>query len=227
MVAPLRPVGQLALGAQIAGDLREQIILQRIPAGTHLAEELLAGSYDVSRGPIRDALRQLESEGFIESRKRGSYVLPFTTEDIVDLYSLREAIEGLAVQRAVEQAEPADWDAFDELVEAMSAAARDHDASRFAAADVTFHQRLYQMSHHRRLVGVWSQYEPILAGLLRVTVSVDEDLEPIAHDHAQLLRLLRAGASELLDREIRTHVRGSRDRMIQAYEQTIQLASAH
>src|SRR5699024_11457591 len=84
--------------------LRDQIIRRTLANGTHLVEDALAAEYGVSRGPVRDALRQLESQGLVESRRRGYFVVGLTQEDIDDLYELREAIELAAVSNAMARA---------------------------------------------------------------------------------------------------------------------------
>ncbi|MGX9900672.1 GntR family transcriptional regulator [Arthrobacter sp. SA17] len=53
-------------------QLRHAIVASEIPPGTHLVESQVSASFGVSRGPIRDAFRQLEAEGLVESRRRGS-----------------------------------------------------------------------------------------------------------------------------------------------------------
>lgn len=66
----------LAMGDQIAHRLRLDIVTGVIAHDTHLAEDAIASRFDVSRGPVRDALRQLESEGLVESRRKRPYARP-------------------------------------------------------------------------------------------------------------------------------------------------------
>ena len=89
----LRPV---ALGEQLAALLRSRIVRGEVAAGTHLVEDNLAREYEVSRGPVRDALRVLLAEGLLESRRRGYYTKPFRQEDIDEIYEIRAAAEQLA-----------------------------------------------------------------------------------------------------------------------------------
>ena len=77
-----RPKRAPALGEQLAEVLRDQIIRRGLQPGTHLVEDALAAQYDVSRGPVRDALRQLESQGLVEARRRGYFVIGLTQEEI-------------------------------------------------------------------------------------------------------------------------------------------------
>ncbi|MGH3658810.1 MAG: GntR family transcriptional regulator, partial [Micromonosporaceae bacterium] len=157
-IAPVRP--SEPLGDEIARRLRFLVVTGRLAPGTHLVEDRLAKDFDVSRGPIRDALRLLTAEGLLESRRRGTYVTGFTADDIQELYSLREAMESLALTLAMGRSEAASWAALDEPVRAMRQAADAADTEAFAAADLDFHSRFYHLSGHRRLISVWEHYRP-------------------------------------------------------------------
>ncbi|MEV0621994.1 GntR family transcriptional regulator [Nonomuraea sp. NPDC050404] len=202
-----------ALGDQLAGVMREQIVRRVLRPGTHLVEDSLAAQYDVSRGPVRDALRLLEAQGLVESRRRGFFVVGLTRRDIEDLYELREAIEVVAVTRAVRLATPEQIASGRTIVAEMVAAADRSHARDFAQADLRFHALLYAMGGNRRLADVWEDYEPLIASLMRLTVEEDVDLHPSAHDHGRLLELIVAGQADLLAAAMRAHLRGARDRM--------------
>ncbi|MET7395932.1 GntR family transcriptional regulator [Dactylosporangium sp. NPDC005572] len=216
MVTSNRPTRAPALGDQLAEVMRDQIVRRAVQPGTHLVEDALAAQYDVSRGPVRDALRQLESQGLVESRRRGYFVVGLSQRDIEDLYELREAIEVVAVTRAIEAATPEQMKAGRDIVKAMIDAADRSNAADFARADLRFHALLYQMGGNRRLTGVWADYEPVFASLMQLTVEEDRDLHPSANDHGLLLDLIVAGEPGPLAAEMREHLRGARERMAHA-----------
>ncbi|WP_116951790.1 GntR family transcriptional regulator [Jiangella endophytica] len=216
-----KPTRAPSLGEQLASVLRDQIVRRVIGPGTHLVEDTLAAEYDVSRGPVRDALRQLESQGLVESRRRGFYVLGLTLRDVDDLYELREAIEVVAVTRAIELASPAQLAAGRAIVDEMIAAADRSAATDFAQADLRFHELLYDMGGNRKLVDVWQEYKPVIASLMQLTVEEDVDLHPSALDHARLLDLIVAGDATPLGVELRGHLRGARSRMTHAVDAMI------
>lgn len=205
------------LGAQVAQLLREQIIRGDIPADTHLVEDHLAEAFDVSRGPVRDALRLLDAEGLVESRRRGVFAVGLSADDIHDLYALRQSVECLAVDLAMSRASAGGWQRAGRLVDEMEDAARRDDHEAFAEADAGFHTLLYELSEHRRLAAIWAQYSPILTTLLRVTVLRDADLAASAADHRRLLELIANGDAAAAAAETRNHIGRSRDRMIESY----------
>lgn len=218
MVSTISPIQQqVPLGAIVAQRLRLAIVRGDMPAGSRLVEDTLAEQFGVSRGPIRDALRILDTEGLVESRKRGIFVIGLSMDEISDLYALRESIESLAVTLAIQRAEPGEWTSTAECVDEMRTAAARGDREAFGAADTRFHGTLYAVSKHRRLHDLWHQYEPILATLLEETVHVNTDLVESAADHDRLLGLIAAGDTDAAVAELHDHLRRSADTMIATF----------
>lgn len=209
-MSSLRPV---SLGNQLADVLRLAIVRGRISPGTHLVEGTLAERYDVSRGPVRDALRLLTNEGLLESRRRGLYVKSFTGKDIDELYDIREAIERVACRLAISHSDPADWTVARELVIEMRRAAAEGDIQRYARADLAFHTEFYVNSGSPRLLDLWELYRPIFATLLAITNAQDADLGPSAYDHSALMDLILERDQAGFDAELSHHLDGSRRRM--------------
>ncbi|KAA5831923.1 GntR family transcriptional regulator [Saccharopolyspora hirsuta] len=211
---------QQSLGDRVAQELRVRIIGGELARGTRLVEDVLAEQFDVSRGPIRDAFRQLEAEGLLESRRRGVFVIGLTEDDVDELYTLRGSLETLALSLAMRRAAPEDWARAEECSRAMESAAQRRDASAFARADLEFHAQLYQLSGHRRLLAVWEQYRPTFGVMLDVTNAQDIDLHPAAEAHAELLRLARTGDEEGAVTNLRGHLLGAQNRLRSALRAT-------
>src|SRR3982075_1812147 len=90
-------------------QLREAIILGELPAGTPLRLDELARSLGMSISPIREAVRQLEALGLAEHvPHHGAKVMPLDVEELRELFSIRLALEGMALRRAAELFEPGD-----------------------------------------------------------------------------------------------------------------------
>lgn len=202
------PVRQARLGVQLLDQLRALIVRGEIGPGTHLVEGALAGQFGVSRGPVRDALRQLEIEGLVESRRRGAFVRGLADTDVVELYAVRTALEELAVRETIARLADASWEPIDDAVSAMRAAAVVTDPVAFAAADLDFHSGFYTISGNRRLAATWALHRPLFAAMLEVT-NTDRDLHPIAQDHADLSATIRTGAVEPAVAALAAHLNGS------------------
>lgn len=211
------PLHQEALGDRVARTLRRKIVSGEFDRGTHLVEGPLSERFGVSRGPIRDALRDLESDGLVEFRRRGAFVVGLDDNDIDELYSLRELLEAFALDLVLEQ-EQLDTTPFDRAVARMREAAERRDATSFAEADVAFHQLFYTSSHHRRLSAMWGRLEPTFVALLEISTAQDQDLRPSAESHAQILDAVRAGDRAAARAELVTHLLGARHRVTTAHQ---------
>lgn len=206
------------LGTQVANHLRDAIVRGDLVGGQRLVETDLADMLKVSRGPVRDGLRILETEGLVAKRGQGVTVLSLDESDIEELYSLREAIESLALGITMGLAEPPDLTALRAVLVTMRAAAEVHDVAGFTQADADFHATLCELSGHRRATAVWHQIAPTAVALLRVTILRDSDLHQTAAKHQGLLDLVAAGEPGPALAELHLHLRGSCDRMLLAWQ---------
>lgn len=205
------------LGDQVVDVLRRQIITQELPAGSLLVESKLAEAFQVSRGPIRDAIRILVNEGLVESRGRSAAVVELTASDIDELFTLRASLERLGLQTALVTRR----DELDVLLRSaigrMKLAAELVDPTEFTLADMQFHSSFGIASQHRRLVDVWSQYQPTIENLL-LLVNLDQDRLPFSlHAHEDLANLIRSRKDEEALEELATHLDNSRIRLRQGY----------
>lgn len=214
--API-PLLRKAFGEQITDHLRDSLVNGEFAPGQRLTEEELAARFGVSRGPVRDALRQLANERLVSSGRSGTYVIGISENDIAELYLLRQAIETLAASLAMDRVPGDGWGEMAAAVEDLERAADAHDERAFAEADVRFHSMIYEYSGHRRIRDVWNQYSPILTRLLKQTILVRDDLVPTAAKHRLLLDLLRGDDHAAVEAELRDHLEDSHQRMVLAF----------
>lgn len=204
-----------SLGAQVARVLRQRIVRGELAPGARLTEEALAEEFAVSRGPVRDALTQLSFEKLVEvQRPRGVYIVGLTSDDVDQLYSLRGALEQLALSRAMRVDDDERWQPMVEAVQRMAEAADAGDHAAFVTADLDFHSQIYALADHPRLEGAWNQYLPTFTALLEVTINHDEDLHESSDDHVTLLDVMRTGAPEDAAAVLSAHLDGARERML-------------
>lgn len=203
-----------SLGAQVADVLRQRIVRGELVPGSRLTEEGLAEEFAVSRGPVRDAIMQLSFEKLIEVHKpRGIYIVGLSDDDVDQLYSLRGALELLAVERAMRVDDESRWRACRDAVTRMLVAADERDHAMFAVADLDFHSEIYALADHPRLEAAWQQYLPTFAALLEVTINHDEDLHGSAADHDRLYAVMRSGNVAAAREVLGAHLDGARARL--------------
>jgi len=205
------------LAADIALRLRTAIVHGYFGPGERLREEALAKSLGVSRGPVREALSQLEREGLVViQRNRGTFVARLTPEDADEIYSLRRVLERLAVQRAVQRATDAEFAAMQRVVETMDAYThRGITEQEAAELDMQFHELLYQASDHTRLYDCWVNLQRQIHILLLSRNVANADFRVITvSSHQVILDALRARDEPRAVALIEDHLRGSYERVI-------------
>ncbi|GAB2518518.1 GntR family transcriptional regulator [Nocardiopsis aegyptia] len=188
-VAPARRRG---LADEVADRIREAVFSGAYAPGAQLREVELSGALEVSRGPVREALLRLEREGLVRSAwHRGATVTTLTPRDIVELDSLRDALERLAVRLVVEHASDADIAAVEQAAERMERAEDEHAMVR---RDIDFHDAVYAAAGHGRLEEAWrairSQVHLFL--LTRIGRESRNYLAHIPGEHRELAAALRS-----------------------------------
>lgn len=162
---PLPRVAHRVLRQEVLAALRSGIVSKEIPVGTRLLEAELSARMGVSRAPVREALRQLEQEGLVESfAHRGVIVVGVPEDEIDALYELRATIEAKAIARACAAATDADLEALRALIEEMRAAVDRWDIDAVAEIDLRFHGAIVTLSGFSLLRTIWAS----LDGLVRV-----------------------------------------------------------
>jgi DNA-binding GntR family transcriptional regulator len=156
------------LGAQIAVQLRDAIAVGTLKAGQRIVEHQIARSIGTSRGPVREALKMLENEGLVvRSVHRGTVVTSLSIADARELWTLRAALELLAVDYIYENAKPEQLDELDRIVDRIALQMK-ADFTHFESIDidVLFHHTLCKISGHKLVLEAFDNISGRLRRLL-------------------------------------------------------------
>ena len=162
-----------------------------VPASYYLEREL-AEMLDMSRTPVREASRKLESEGFVEIRPRhGVTILPISLEDMAEIYALLAELEPLAAKLAAERGlTKIQHKKIKKCVEDMEQALEKDNLDAWAEADHTFHQLLVSYSGNKRLVWVVATFWDQVYRARKVTLRMREKPIDSNRDHRRLLQAI-------------------------------------
>jgi DNA-binding GntR family transcriptional regulator len=213
------PAQRTSLGEVVAERLREAILNDQLKPGQHLREEEISDTLEVSRGPVRDALLILQREGLVRvSRHRGATVVELSFEDLGEVYSLRSAIESLAVRLAIRRHVPEDIDRMTASLGELEAAMRRKISEQAAARlDVNFHDAIFQAAHHERLYQSWSNIRmQVYWFLLSRNVAGPDWRQNMADSHRRILTLIQAGDEADAVETIGEHIRAAYTRIWEA-----------
>ena len=180
------------LGEGIAELLRTRILSGTLAPGSRLVETALADSFGTSRGPVRDAIGRLAATGLVTVHpRRGAYVASFDTDDVEEIYSLRIALETVAVRRAARHGDADDWAEMDLALAELQAALDDDDGLRAGTADMRFHRTIVRAARHQRLATAWEAFADQTLLLLKELSGTGADVQASPDGHAQVLLALR------------------------------------
>ncbi|MFQ5610555.1 MAG: GntR family transcriptional regulator [Anaerolineae bacterium] len=202
-----RQVDDKSLREQVVNNIRQAIEAGALKPGARLVETAIAEQMGTSRAPVREAIRLLEEEGFVVSiPRKGSFVIKLKRQDIEEIYTLRTALESLAVKLALPHMTPAEIDELEALVNKMRQAAEERDISQLVEWDHAFHERIVDSSHNSRLIRAWLR----MSAQLRLFFSIKDQLYDNPHDvvdtHYPIIEALRAGDIELAQKTLVDHI---------------------
>ncbi len=196
----------------VADVLREAITAGHLTANQPLPQDEIAAQLDVSHIPVREALRQLQSEGLVTYQQhRGASVTALTPEEIREIYEIRAILETAAIRQATGQLTP---ETLTRAGQTLAAAERSGKAAEWGSLDVEFHEMIYALEGRPRL-------HELIAGLLR---RVDRywlshglmlrHREEFELEHRLLLDALTAGDADRAARLLQEHLAGASELLI-------------
>ncbi|GAA0432533.1 GntR family transcriptional regulator [Leifsonia naganoensis] len=196
------------LAGAAVGQLREAILEGRLVQGERLSEVSLSNTFGVSRAPIREALLHLEQEGLVVSLPyRGASVVTLSPQDFAELSTLRIALEKLAWTRASERASASDLDTLNEIIERMRDAVANDQKAKLVRLDLDFHEQIFLMADHSRLLAAWQAIKwQVALFLLTRRVKVDDYHRIIVSEHADLIHDLILNRDRDVEAAIEKHI---------------------
>jgi DNA-binding GntR family transcriptional regulator len=211
-MADSRPVRPLAdhqsLRERIVTRLRSAIIAGDLPPKTHLFEPELARQLNVSRTPLREAIRQLEVEGFLTTVPRvGTFVSEVSAKDVEDTYAIRAVLEGLAARQAAENPDPAKAPAIREILAELAQKTSDHRVYHEAAG--RFHDVIFSFSQNQRLQGMYQSLTYQVTRFRGLSLAMAQRPEVSMREHRRIAEAILRGHGAEAERLMRAHIEGA------------------
>jgi DNA-binding GntR family transcriptional regulator len=193
------------LSEQVKGRLLQAILDGRYPPGARIVETRVAREFGTSQAPVREALRDLEALGVVETAPfRGARVRQPTTAELLEAFDVRAILEGHGAVLAMKNVSEADLANLTDLVEQMQQAAEASDPYGEATADTEFHRFIMDRSGNATLERVWRTLEPFLRTYITI-VSPGVDRRAVADRHVPIIDALRSQRPEVVEEAYRVH----------------------
>jgi DNA-binding GntR family transcriptional regulator len=199
-----------SLRQQALTALRRAITTGQLPPGTHLVETDLSDKLQISRGTLREAMRQLQQEGLISAGARGRLsVRHLDAKEIRDIFNVRAALESLAARELAESSDRKDFiDVLRAAVDNMDEWAAANLDDRIEA-DLRFHRTMCQLTGNETLLHQWTSLE----GSIRMSImfaGVDRAIKNMdAKRHMEIVDAIEAGDADLAAATVASHMAGA------------------
>ncbi|MEX1031214.1 MAG: GntR family transcriptional regulator [Paenibacillaceae bacterium] len=205
------------LSDKVTNFIRKKILLSEFKGGSHLSEVELSKNLNVSRGPVRESIRQLEHEGLVHTPSNGrTIVIGFTQEDLSDLFDVRKTLEGKAIRTIIERGYQDDLSTIESIVESSKIA---ENRLALISLDVQFHLELVSLSRNRTLIKLWSVIRGLSSTLIEISTDIYERLDQVPEVHQEIIESIRNrdsdGTIRLLNEHLNTGEAIIRERLIE------------
>jgi DNA-binding GntR family transcriptional regulator len=155
MMAAFKPPKNSLLHIEVINEIINAIVAGDLKPGDRIIEQHIAEQMQISRAPVREAIRELVAHDILQFLPRkGAYLAPLEPQGIRDVYLLRSCLEGMAARLAATRLTSADLVELYHLNSKMENATRENDATGFVECDLGFHDLICQKSGHAHLVKI-------------------------------------------------------------------------
>jgi GntR family transcriptional regulator, gluconate operon transcriptional repressor len=200
---PQKWLSKASTGDRVASELRMQIISGWIESGAILSENKLAADFNVSRSPIREALKILSAENLIRLERMGAVVIGLTEKDIEEIYDVRLLIESFVFERLIKIDTSNLVTELSKILEMMKIAIKYKDADEFSLQDVLFHETIIRAINHSYIKMIWDNTKPVMEAfiLLSMRARIEEkyeDFDRIIENHELYIEAIKTKNRELM-----------------------------
>ncbi len=195
------------LDALVVDEVRERIISGEMLAGAKIDQQALADELGVSRMPIREALRRLAAEGFVELvSHRGAIVVELSHEEIIEIYEMRAVLQGLASRLAVPNYTEGDIAGIQRTLERMDA--NGSDLEYWVQLNKIFHERIERPSNKSHILGLVERLTQRCAPYMQIAVQYlrvqhSSVMQTMHHD---IFGAVVAGDPDQVETAVRAHL---------------------
>jgi DNA-binding GntR family transcriptional regulator len=191
----------------LAQLLADEIVAGRLAPGTPLEEVPLAAAHGVSRTPVREALRRLESSGLVETRRRrGAVVARPEPKRLREIFAVMAELEAICAAACARAMRPADRRELEALHKRMAAMVRGADLAGYRMANVAFHQALYAGTCNGYLAELAADTRRRLAPFRAAQLEAPDRMRRSHAEHGAILTAILRGEADEAARVMREHL---------------------
>ncbi len=201
-----------SLTSIIFEKIREDIVNGEYDPGEKIVEAKLADDLGVSRTPVREALKQLELDGLVENiPNRGVIVKGVSMQDVEDIYTIREAIEGVAAKWSVERMTEEELQTLKEIFELMEFYTFKKDVDKIFELNTRFHETIYMATKSRFLEHVLRDFQLFIKSTRYESLKSEGRMEHTLEEHRAILDAFTERNTDEAVKRILKHINNSKE----------------
>jgi len=213
----IRGDSYVPLRVQVYSALREAIVGGRLRPGERIVEDRVCAELGVSRSPLREALRRLEGEGLVTILpRRGAVVTELSEGDGMELFAVREALEGLSASLAARRITAEELAELEDVCLAMEKCIQAKDVAAVVQLNTQFHELISAASRNRWTREFLSSIKAQIRRAYRSSLEVSARAPESLAEHRLILNALRCADPQQAEVLARQHVRRARDAALSA-----------
>lgn len=200
-----------SLRQQVAAMLRKEILRGKYLPGDRIIEAEIASNLNISRGPVREAIRQLEEEGLVVySNNKGCTVTTLEPQDAWEIYLLRADLECLALALCNGNIGEVALEEMEQCIKLMEGAAQKDDLAEMVEQDHIFHSLICKSSKNKRLYKLWSSLNSTSYAIFLTAIAKNvSSLSEMSTKHRTVMEKLRSGTYETACQSVKDHYLGT------------------
>jgi DNA-binding GntR family transcriptional regulator len=194
----------LTLREKILETIRDAIMSGLLKPGEKVAEPELAERFGISRTPIREAFRQLESEGYLTViPRKGAVVVSYSPKDIEEFYAIKSILEGYAANRACKNLSEKEIDRLESINDKLGQLAKNEDIKSFFKVHNDFHDLFRKAANNEKLDELISSLVSKFQRLRYASLSKPGRMKASVQEHVKIIEAFRARNAELAEQLVR------------------------
>lgn len=200
---------------QVTEDLRARILSGDFPAGFQLRQDAIAGEYNVSRIPVREALQRLDAEGLVTFQPhKGAIVSQLSIDEIEELFEVRKLLECELLRHAVPRLTPADLKSVEDILLVYDEAFRSGDVAKWGELNREFHDRLYRASNRPKTLEIIRMIGNNTVRFTQAQLALSGATDRAEREHHQIFEACKAGNTEEAVELLAEHIQSSADSLM-------------
>lgn len=204
----IKPVGRPRfMGDTVYDMLKEAIIKGTLAQGQKLVETQLSAQMNVSRVPVREAMKKLEQDGLVEKTgKRGFVVKIVSREEIDETFGIRVLLESYAAFLATERIDDGLIRKLDESIETYKQVLETGDTERLMQLNTQFHEMVYRASGSQKLYGLINNFRDFIYRYRRKLLNNLDFARLSLRDHEKMVKAMRQKDQKRVEHLVRKHI---------------------